>query len=335
MNQAVIKRVLFTIGSAVLLAFLLNYQPIDQYIDVVKLPANPAHQTVDPDTASGPSDSGNRDEELRKQIEQWRQGVEEAPIDARIDRIWRAIPGYNGVAVNVEASLKKLRSGEAAGPQSLVLEEVPPAVQLEQLGAHPIYRGNPKKPAISFMINVAWGNEFLDPILDTLDKHEVKTTFFLDGSWVERFPELAKKIAERGHEIGNHAYSHPDLAKIGTERMRMEIAKTQNVIEKTLGVKPALFAPPSGSFNQTVVDLAKNEFQMKTILWTADTVDWRKPPVDQMVARVRAKMDNGVLVLMHPTAPTAAGLDRMIRDAKEKGLAPVPVSELISSQRLK
>ncbi|MEJ8546435.1 polysaccharide deacetylase family protein [Brevibacillus borstelensis] len=325
MNKAVTLRILFTVSCAVLLTLTLNYRPIDQYIEAVKIQSVTADKPI----------AGERDEELRRKIDEWKQGKEEAPIDARIDRVWRAIPGYNGLAVNVEASLEKLKSSGTIGPEALVFEEIPPAITLEKLGAHPIYRGNPQKPAISFMINVAWGNEYLDAILDTLDKHHVKTTFFLDGSWVKRYPELAKKIAERGHEIGNHAYSHPDMANIGLERMRQEIAKTQDVIQKTLGIKPVLFAPPSGSFNQTVVNIAHNEYQMKTILWTADTVDWRKPPVDEMVRRIGEKMDNGVLILMHPTEPTAAGLDRMIQDAKKKGLLPLPVSEVISSKRLR
>ncbi|CAM5788446.1 polysaccharide deacetylase family protein [Brevibacillus borstelensis] len=325
MNKAVTFRILFTVGCAVLLALTLNYRPIDRYIETVKIKSITADKPI----------AGGQEDELRKKIDEWKQGREEAPINAKVDRVWRAIPGYNGLAVNVEASLEKLKTAQTAGPGTLVFEEIPPAISLEQLGAHPIYRGNPQKPAVSFMINVAWGNEYLDTILDTLDKHGVKTTFFLDGSWVKRYPELAKKIAERGHEIGNHAYSHPDMAKIGVERMRQEISKTQEVIQKTLGIKPVLFAPPSGSFNQSVVNIAHNEFQMKTILWTADTVDWRKPPVGEMVSRIEAKLGNGVLILMHPTAPTAAGLDKMIQDAKKKGLMPMPVSEVISSKRLR
>jgi peptidoglycan-N-acetylglucosamine deacetylase len=322
MGQMANKRIWFTGGCAVLLSFVLSYGPIDRYIDAVK------HQTVPVDRPL------QEDERLRALIEQWKQGREEAPINARIDSIWKAVPGYNGHVVDIEASLANMKMTRTPGPESLVFKEVPPAVTLEQLGPHPVYRGNEKKPALSFMINVAWGNEYLDSILDTLDKHGVKTTFFLDGSWVKRYPEWAKKIAARGHEIGNHAYSHPDMSRLGRERIRQEIGRTQEVIGRTLGVKPVLFAPPSGAFNQSVVDIAHNDFQMKTILWTADTIDWQKPSVDVLIRRIEAKMGNGVLVLMHPTAPTAAGLDALIRMAKQKGLVPTTVSEVISSRRL-
>lgn len=336
MSNTVKKRILFTMGCAVLLAILMNNRPINQYIEAVKLQTITANRpAAEKSVAVVQTGENKQDEQLRKQIERWKQEIEKAPINARIDHVWRAVPGYNGLAVDVEASIKKLKGATIPDQRSLVVQEVPPAISLEQLGSHPIYRGNPEKPAVSFMVNVAWGNEYLDPILDTLDKHGVKTTFFLDGSWVKRYPELAKKIADRGHELGNHAYSHPDMANLGPERIRQEIQKTQAVIQQATGIKPDLFAPPSGSFNQTVVDIAKNEFHMKTILWTADTVDWKKPPVYDMLKRVRAKMGNGVLVLMHPTAPSAEGLDTMIQEAKAKGLSPATVSEVISSKRVK
>jgi probable sporulation protein (polysaccharide deacetylase family) len=302
--------------------YVANSQPVAHYVSIVKR---------EPERADRPV---SKDDTLRQQIEQWKQERDQAPVDAYVDRIWEAIPGYNGRVVDVDASLRRMSETGMFTPEQLVYRENPPAVSLEQLGAHPIYRGNPKKPAISFMVNVAWGNEHLEKILQTLDQYGVKTTFFLDGSWVTKYPELAKKIAERGHEIGNHAYSHPDMSKLGADRIRQEIGKTQAVIEKTLGIKPTLFAPPSGAFNQQVVKIAHDEFHMKTILWTADTVDWRNPPVADMVKRVRANMGNGVLVLMHPTVPSSRGLAQLLESAKKQGLQATTVSEVISSKRL-
>ncbi|MED4750176.1 polysaccharide deacetylase family protein [Brevibacillus choshinensis] len=318
------SRLWFTISCAALFMLVLNYQPIHQYIDVIK-----KQKAV---TADGRVDERER---LRGMIEEWKEGKEEMPIDAFIDKSWKAaIPGYNGRIVDVEASVNKMIATGAVNPDSMVYKEIPPAVSLEQLGTLPIYRGNPNKPAISFMINVAWGNEYLDSMLDTLDKHGVKTTFFLDGSWVKRYPEEAKKIAARGHEIGNHAYSHPDMKTLGVQRIQQEISRTQEAIEKTIGVKPTLFAPPSGSFNQRVVQIAQSSFQMKTILWTADTVDWQKPSSSWVVRKISRLMGNGVLVLMHPTAASEASLDQLLSIAKQKGLVATTVSEVISSNRL-
>ncbi|WP_312115359.1 polysaccharide deacetylase family protein [Brevibacillus reuszeri] len=317
------RRLWFTISCAALLILLLNYQPIQHYISVVK-----NKQVV---TADSALDEKSR---LQSLIEQWKEGKEEQPVDAVVDPTWKAIPGYNGRIVDMEASINKMLAAGAASPEMLVYKEVPPAVSLKDLGAQPIYRGNPKKPAISFMINVAWGNEYLDSMLDTLDKHKVKTTFFLDGSWVKRYPEEAKKIAARGHEIGNHAYSHPDMKTLGTQRIHQEINRTQEIIIKTLGIKPTLFAPPSGSFNQRVVQIAHDPFQMNTIMWTADTVDWQKPPPAYVIRKISGLMGNGVLVLMHPTSTSEKSLDQLLTIAKQKGLVPTTVSEVISSNRI-
>lgn len=315
---------LIAVGACwgLLLLMLVNSRPVDVYVREVK-----------GDSFAVMAPLHGDDEQLRLQIEEWRKGREYPAIDARIDRIWKAIPGLNGRVIDVEASLEAMRKLDIASPDQLVYREVPPAITLEKLGAYPLYRGNEQKPMIGFMINVAWGNEHLDAILNTLDHYKIKTTFFLDGSWVKRFPEEAKKIAARGHEIGNHAYSHPDMRTLSAERIRQEIGKTQAMIKQTLGVTPHLFAPPSGYYRDEVVKIAHNEFKMKTILWTADTVDWSKPPLNQMLARVGGKMGNGVLVLMHPTPVTEAGLESMIKQAMQKGLTPTTVSEVISEKR--
>lgn len=317
------RRLWFTIVGATLLTVLINIQPIDHYVHTVK----------EKDAVSVMAHVDEK-EHLREQIEKWKVGREEAPVDAKVDQTWKAIPGYNGLVVDVEASIEKMLAEKKQGPEWLVFKEVEPEVSLKQLGAHPVYRGNPNKPAISFMVNVAWGNEYLDSMLDTLDKHGVKSTFFLDGSWAKKYPDEVKKIASRGHEIGNHAYSHPDMKNLGVERIHQEINRTQEVVFQTIGYRPTLFAPPSGSFNQRVVDIAHSTYQLQTILWTADTIDWQKPSPEKVIQRISKKMGNGVLVLMHPTAASEASLDQLLTLAKQKGLVPMTVSELLSSKRL-
>lgn len=136
-----------------------------------------------------------------------------------------------------------------------------------------------------------------------------------------------------GHEIGNHAYSHPDLKQRSREETIVELTKTNDVIEETLGMKPKWFAPPSGSFNQETI-LVANELGMKTILWTVDTVDWKKPATTEMVNRVLTGVGNGSMVLMHPTKPTSEGLKSMIDGMKDKGYQLGTVSDLMSEKRI-
>ena len=274
-------------------------------------------------------------DELYEKIQELSHEYRVEPIDARIDSVWKAIPGYNGLEVDTEASYRKMKA-EANGEfdeSKIIYREIPPEIHLDDLDPQPIYRGNPEKPMVAFLINVAWGDEYIPGILDTLKEHQVKSTFFFDGSWTKKTPELAKMIHEAGHEIGNHAYSHPDLNLKSRDETMEELKKTNDVVEETLGVKVKWFGPPSGSFNQVTVDVA-HELGMKTIMWTADTVDWRKPETTEMVNRVVSKVENGTMILMHPTKPTEEGMDKMIRDIKEKGYRLGTVSDLMSEERI-
>jgi peptidoglycan-N-acetylglucosamine deacetylase len=255
------------------------------------------------------------------------------PIDAKLDRIWKAIPGYNGLTVDVEESYLAMWENSKFDTKKLVYKEVSPKIHLTDLPPSPIYRGNPEKPMVTLLINVAWGNEFIPQILKTLDEHKVKATFFFDGSWVKKNPDLAKQIYNKNHEIGNHAYSHPDLKHKSPKETEIELKKTNDVIEETLGVKPIWFAPPSGSFKQETITVAR-DLGMLTILWTADTVDWRNPSTAEMVKRVTSQVENGTMILMHPTRPTAEGLDSMIRDIQEQGYVIGTVSEMMSEERI-
>ncbi|NEU29325.1 polysaccharide deacetylase family protein [bacterium LRH843] len=257
----------------------------------------------------------------------------EPAIDARIDRVWKAVPGYNGIEVDVDASYDKMKKLETFDESRLIFQETSPSVHLADLPPAAIYKGNEQKPMITFLVNVAWGNEYLPEILKTLKKYDLHTTFFLDGSWVKNNPSLATMLFEEGHEIGNHAYSHPDMSKLTVGRINEEIAKTNEVIEATIDVTPKWFAPPSGSYNQTVVEQAAKH-GMKTVMWTVDTVDWRKPNSQEMVQRVLSKVHNGAMILMHPTEPTAKGLESLINGIHEKGYHIGTVSELLSEERI-
>ncbi len=183
------------------------------------------------------------------------------------------------------------------------------------------------------MINVAWGNEYIIPILDTLDAEGVKATFFFDGSWLKKNVELAKEIQKRGHELENHAYSHPNMSQLSTDRATLEISKTQKLLKESLGVENKWFAPPSGDFNQQTVRIA-HRLGLQTVLWTLDTVDWRKPSPSSIVVKISNKVESGSLILMHPTSSSSQALKGMIKAIKAKGLTLGTVSQTLSSERI-
>lgn len=274
-----------------------------------------------------------KEDQLYKEIEKYNDEKEIQPIDAKLDQVWKAIPGYNGLSVDLEASYNKMKAFGKFDATKVLFKEVSPKIHLDDLAPSPIYRGNSEKPMIALLINVAWGDEHIPAILKTLNESTVKATFFFDGSWVKKTPHLASMIYLEGHEIGNHAYSHPDLKLKSPEETRIQLQKTNDVIHEALNITPKWFAPPSGSFNQTTIDIA-HELEMKTILWTIDTVDWKKPSTNEMVQRVVSALENGSMILMHPTKPTAEGLNAIINEIQNKGFQLGTVSELMSEKRL-
>ncbi|MGA8943505.1 MAG: polysaccharide deacetylase family protein [Thermoactinomyces sp.] len=257
-----------------------------------------------------------------------------APIDARIDRVWKAIPGLNGREVNVNETIRRTLAQKHKQSIQWVYREIPPKIQLKDLGNEPVYRGNEKKKAAALMVNVAWGTEYIPEMLKILRTERIKATFFLDGSWLKKNPEAARQIVREGHEIGNHAYSHPLMSQISTAQIEKEIGKTQSLIEKTLQVKSQWFAPPAGDFDRRVIKMAA-QFHMNTILWTLDTVDWKKSvSPEMMVQKTKKEIAPGTLLLTHPTERTVKALPQMIRAGKDKGLKWLTVGKLLSSERV-
>lgn len=272
--------------------------------------------------------------DLRSEIESEAKRRYEPPVDARVDEVWKAIPGYDGLAVDVEETYRLAKKREQGSPIPWVYKVVPARVTLDDLEPQPIYRGNEKKPMVALMVNVSWGTEHLGEMLRVLQEERVPATFFLEGAWLKKHPDEARALMKEGHEIGNHAYSHPQMSRLSSNRIREEILRTEQLIGETLGIRSKWFAPPAGDFNHAVVEEAER-LGMKTVLWTVDTVDWRKSSTPEiMVERVRRGVAGGSLILMHPTDRTVKALPEIIRVIKEKGLRLGTVSEVLSPRRL-
>ena len=192
------------------------------------------------------------------------------------------------------------------------------------------YKGDTNKPNASLMINVYQGSEFIEPIMHALTEGGAKATFFVGGSWASRNPEIVKKIVDNGFEIGNHGYLHKDHDKISAERQRQEITTCHDLIKQLTGVEMTLFAPPSGAYNRTTVEIC-NTLNYKTIMWTLDTIDWRDKSSDLVFKRATKKIQNGNLILMHPTAHTLEALPSVINAYTRAGIQLVSVSDNIMS----
>lgn len=274
-----------------------------------------------------------QEDELLMMIQSSAKKYEVKPQDARIDRVWKAVPGYNGVVVDVNASYEAMKKKGKFDDKLLVFKQVPPKKHLTDLEPVPIYRAHPEKPVVSLLINVAWGNEYLQDMLAVLNKQHVKATFFLEGRWTKNNPELAKMIAEEGHEIGNHSYTHPNMQTLSTQASQEEIRKTNEIIEAVTGKKVRWFAPPSGSFRDETVTLAAKQ-GMGTVMWSVDTIDWQKPSPEVLIQRVLSKLHPGAFILMHPTESTAQSLETLIINIKKKDLHVVTVTEAVDEKRI-
>lgn len=269
---------------------------------------------------------------LYEEIKSKRSKFSKPPINAYIDKVWKKTPGLNGVRVDVNKSYQQMKESGEFDKTLLVYEQIPPKITLDELPPAPIYRGNPKKKMVSFLINVSWGTEHIPEILTILKKHNVKATFFIEGKWAQGNSDYVEMIDEQGHDIGNHAYNHPEMANLSKSAIAEQMKRTNEILKAITGKTPKWFAPPSGSFNDQVVKTA-DMLGMETILWTVDTIDWKNPTVSVMMNRVMNNIHPGATILMHPTPAIVNGLDNLIVNIKDSGYRIGTISTLLSTKR--
>ncbi len=184
-----------------------------------------------------------------------------------------------------------------------------------------------KKIAISF--DASWGGDQTIGILDTLDAYNVKTTFFLVGIWVDKYPELVKEIVARGHEIGNHSASHPHMSQISQQKIREELRIMSDKVETITSIRPTLFRPPYGDYNNQVV-LTTREAGYEVVQWSVDSLDWKNRGVEDIIKQCTKKIESGDIVLFHNDAQyTPDALPKVLDYYQSQGFTIVPVSEIL------
>lgn len=189
--------------------------------------------------------------------------------------------------------------------------------------------GAEKKIALTF--DAAWGNEDTGQILEILEKHEVKVTFFMTGGWVESFPEDVKMIYDAGHDLGNHSENHKNMSQLSDAQNKEELMKVHEKVKTLTDYDMFLFRPPYGDYDNDVITTAA-ECGYYTIQWDVDSLDWKDYGVDSIINTVtkHKHLGGGSIILCHNGAKhTAAALDAMITTLKNEGYTFVPVSELI------
>lgn len=191
-----------------------------------------------------------------------------------------------------------------------------------------IYHGNKQSNNASLMVNVYWGNEYIPQMLKIFKHNDIITTFFIGGTWANKYPDLLQEIANHGHEIANHGFFHKDGATLSYKDNYDEIYTTHKLVKNIINVEMNLFAPPSGSFGDNTLSACKN-LSYTPIMWTYDTIDWRDQDPSLILKRATKKIESGNLILMHPTKATISALQNIIDAYKNAGINITNVSNTI------
>ena len=195
----------------------------------------------------------------------------------------------------------------------------------------PIYCVRRDDKCISLTFDAAWGNEDTQTLIDILGKYGVKATFFVVGSWADKYPGSVRALSEAGHEVMTHSDDHAHFSKLSTEAIYANIGSSCDKIEAVTGVRPTLFRCPYGEYDDHVIQ-AVTDMGLKTIQWDVDSLDWKELSADEILQRIKTGVSSGSIVLFHNAAKhTPEALPGVIEYLLQNGYSIVPVSELLLS----
>lgn len=167
-------------------------------------------------------------------------------------------------------------------------------------------------------------------LLDIFQTYGGKGTFFVLGSTLDNRQDTLKRIADEGHEIGNHSWSHSSFVEISSAEVRNEITKTRNKIYDITGVDSTLVRPPHGACNERIQNIGK-ELGVSFVNWSVDTLDWKTKNANAVYNEIMRYTADGHIILCHDLHKTTVdAMERAIPDLIEKGYQLVTVSELLT-----
>ncbi len=174
-------------------------------------------------------------------------------------------------------------------------------------------------------------------LLDVLAKHGVPATFFMVGRYVHARPEIARAVAQAGHAIGNHAYSHSNLIFAGPSKLRKELEETSMAIEEATGERPFLFRPPFGGRRPGTFQTVR-ELKMFPVMWRVTCFDWSAKAPEEILKHARRQIAGGEVVLLHDgghlrigedRSATVHAVDELIGEYKQRGFSFLTVPEMM------
>ncbi len=178
-------------------------------------------------------------------------------------------------------------------------------------------------------------------LLDVLAKHNVRATFFMIGRHVRQRPVIARAVAQAGHVIGNHTFTHPLLLFESEAQTRMQLVDCRQALQDAIGDHSHLFRPPFGGRRPATIRVAR-DLGLQTVMWNVTGYDWRVPPAAVIEQKVVRQIRGGAVILLHDGGHRALGADRaqtviatqnLIRRYKDEGYEFVTVEEMRTISR--
>src|ERR1051326_95102 len=181
-------------------------------------------------------------------------------------------------------------------------------------------------------------------LLEVLERHGVKATFFLIGKFVREKPEIAREVAKAGHEIGNHTDTHPNLFWTGRTKLFRELGGCERALNEAIGSHATLFRPPYGIRRPAVLRFARSQ-NLTPVMWSVTCFDWKATTADRVeqhaIRQIAKQKDRGKIVLLHDgghegmgadRSHTVEATDRLLRRYKDEGYAFVTVQQMVAAQ---
>jgi peptidoglycan/xylan/chitin deacetylase (PgdA/CDA1 family) len=174
-------------------------------------------------------------------------------------------------------------------------------------------------------------------LLEVLEKHNVKATFFLIGRYVQQRPDLAREIVQAGHVVGNHTFTHPLLIFKSAAEIRQELSNCNAALSDAIGQQASLFRPPFGGRRPAVLRIAR-ELDLEPVMWNVTGFDWTAPPSAVIEQKVAKQIRGGDVILLHDgghkqmgaeRSQTIQATDHLIAKYKLEGYAFVTISEML------
>ena len=172
------------------------------------------------------------------------------------------------------------------------------------------YLGNTQEKVIYLTFDAGYENGCTAKILDALKDHNVPAAFFLVGNYMEKNPDLVRRMVEEGHTVGNHTMHHPDMSKLTElESFSAELTQLEALFQEISGKElPKYYRPPQGTYSKDNLIMAR-DMGYRTVFWSLAYVDWNndaQPTAEEAFAKLMPRIHNGAVVLLHSTSQTNA-----------------------------